>query len=137
MKTIILFFLALTLTLLGFSQSRNKGTIVEKAFTYENWGIPVYCNGTEVGGLEGDVTMTSVIHNNKSWTLDIVSGVLEGTGDLAGEYFEIKFHGKYFFEDGFRVELHFIAKGDKGTKIINRGYFTPITGPVSLKSKCF
>lgn len=139
MKTISLFFLALILTFSGFSESNKKGTEV-KTYVFENWQMMVFCDGEYVGDLAGDVTMKARIHTKKNWTLEIVTGTLEGTGLLEGESFEIKFHGKYFSDftqNDFRVDLHFIAKGDQGTKIINFGTFDFVNGPISERSKCF
>ena len=140
MKKLSLIFLALFLVFSGFSQSKNKGTI---PITYQpdfEWGMMVMCNGVHIGDLTGDVTIKARIHGNSDLTLDIVSGTLKGTGELEGETFKIKFHGKYYsewYDDDFRVELHFIAKGNKGTKILNVGTFDYLNGPVSIKSKCF
>ena len=138
MKTFSLFFLALILTITGFSQSKSKGSTVVKDETNDFWYIPVFCDGEEeeVGTLVGAVTYSSVIHNNKFWFKEKITGTLDGTGVFEGETFELKFHAKYIFSEGFRMELHFIAKGDKGSKIIAKGYFTPSDGHVSLKGKC-
>ena len=139
MKKISLIIISLLICFSTFSANSENRTEV-KTITYSNWSMSVICDGEMIGHLVGEVTIKLRIHHKNNWQLELVRGTLEGTDLLEGENFEINYHGKVFnnwWEEDFRVNLHFIAKGDKGTKLINFGTFDYTNGAVSLRSNCF
>ncbi len=169
MKKIAFIILSTALILLGCSKSddlptgsidelqlkssENKTEITTRTFYY--W-TPVNCDGNLDGWLEGELTFRIQMHHSKKkgnwdhWTR--LSGTLKGGGSFEGEEFKFNYQDITYYTEGGSWDnadwtsftYHFVAIGNKGSRILNAAEILFPNQPgdpntfevIPIKSKC-